>query len=171
MNHLAKDSWGVPRRGRPSDYHIEYAEQAAKLCRLGATDEEIADFFKDVRTINRWKIDHPDFCQALKDGKLVSDMDVADRLHQRALGFEYEEAQAHKLKTVEYKDGKRVKETDGETGCPARHHGLYLLAQEPPQSRMARTARSSAEGPIYLALLSALIDVFDDRVRSTTDRR
>jgi hypothetical protein len=39
-------------------------------------------------------------------------MDVADRLHQRALGFEYEEAQAHKLKTVEYKDGKPLKETE-----------------------------------------------------------
>jgi hypothetical protein len=99
--------------GRPSDYLPAYSDQAAKLCRLGATDAEIADFFeKDERTINRWKIDHPEFCQALKAGKLVSDMDVADRLHQRALGFEYEEAQAHKLKTVEYKDGKRLKETE-----------------------------------------------------------
>ncbi|MHC2315161.1 hypothetical protein ACVIHC_002207 [Bradyrhizobium diazoefficiens] len=99
--------------GRPSDYLPEFADQAAKLCRLGATDAEIADFFeKDERTINRWKVDHPEFCQALKDGKLVSDMEVADRLHQRALGFEYEEAQAHKLKTVEYKDGKRLKETE-----------------------------------------------------------
>lgn len=99
---------GVAKPGRPSDYQTEFADQAAKLCRLGATDAEIADFFgKDERTINRWKVDHPDFCQALKDGKLVSDMDVADRLHQRALGFEYEEAQAHKRKTVEYQDGKR----------------------------------------------------------------
>ncbi|SNT01838.1 hypothetical protein SAMN05216374_2324 [Tardiphaga sp. OK246] len=99
--------------GCPSDYLPEYADQAAKLCRLGATDNEIADFFdKDERTINRWKIDHPEFCQALKDGKLVSDMDVADRLHQRALGFEFEEVQAHKPKTVEYKDGKRLKETE-----------------------------------------------------------
>jgi hypothetical protein len=55
----------VAKRGRPSDYKPEFADQAAKLCRLGATDQEIADFFgKDERTINRWKIDHPDFCQA-----------------------------------------------------------------------------------------------------------
>lgn len=39
-------------------------------------------------------------------------MNVADRLHQRAMGFEYYEAQAHKLKKVEYKDGKRLKETE-----------------------------------------------------------
>jgi hypothetical protein len=48
----------------------------------------------------------------LKESRLTSDMEVADRLHQRAKGFEYMEAQAHKLKTVEYKDGKRVRETD-----------------------------------------------------------
>jgi hypothetical protein len=28
------------------------------------------------------------------------------------MGFEYLQAQAHKLKTAEYKDGKRVKETE-----------------------------------------------------------
>ncbi|MBR0755732.1 hypothetical protein JQ604_26460 [Bradyrhizobium jicamae] len=32
--------WGVPRHGRPSGYYTEYADQAAKLCRLGATDAE-----------------------------------------------------------------------------------------------------------------------------------
>jgi hypothetical protein len=43
--------------GRPSDFLPEYPDQSAKLCRLGATDAEIADFFgKDERTVNRWKI-------------------------------------------------------------------------------------------------------------------
>lgn len=32
--------------GRPSDYLPEYVDQAAKLCRLGATDAKIADFFE-----------------------------------------------------------------------------------------------------------------------------
>jgi len=31
--------------GRPSGYREEFAEQARKLCRLGATDKELADFF------------------------------------------------------------------------------------------------------------------------------
>jgi hypothetical protein len=35
-------------------------------------------------------------------------MFVTDRMHQGALGFEYLEAQAHNLKTVECKEGKRV---------------------------------------------------------------
>jgi hypothetical protein len=107
--------------GCPSDFLPEYPDQAAKFCRLGATDTEIADFFgKDERTVNRWKIDHPEFCQALKDSKLVSDMEVADRLHHRAVGFEYEEAQAHNLKTVEYKDGKPAVRDGGSAIDPAK---------------------------------------------------
>ncbi|KQW20707.1 hypothetical protein ASC80_10855 [Afipia sp. Root123D2] len=56
--------------GRTFDYLPAYSDQAAKLCRLGATNAEIGDFFeKDERTINRWKTDHPECCQALKAGK------------------------------------------------------------------------------------------------------
>ena len=43
--------------GRPTKYKHEYAEQTYKLCLLGATDEEIANFFDvNVATINRWKM-------------------------------------------------------------------------------------------------------------------
>lgn len=75
--------------GRPSKYKPEYAEQARKLCLLGATDAEMADFFDvDERTVNRWKNDFPEFCQSIKKGKLLADANVADRLYQRAMGYE-----------------------------------------------------------------------------------
>ena len=76
-------------RGRPTKYKKEYAEQARKLCLLGATDSEMADFFNvDERTINRWKNDFPEFCQSIKKGKLLADANVTDRLYQRAMGYE-----------------------------------------------------------------------------------
>lgn len=76
--------------GRPPKYQAEYAEQARKLCLLGATDANMADFFEvDERTINRWKNDHPAFCQALKDGKLEADATVAQSLYRRANGWEH----------------------------------------------------------------------------------
>ena len=51
--------------GRPSKYKSEYAEQARKLCLLGATDTDMADFFDvDEATINRWKLDFPEFCES-----------------------------------------------------------------------------------------------------------
>jgi hypothetical protein len=77
--------------GRPSSYKPEYVEQAEKLCKLGATDAEIANFFQvEERTINRWKRDHPEFCQSLKRGKTLADAKVAERLYRRAVGYSHE---------------------------------------------------------------------------------
>lgn len=74
--------------GRPSKYKQEYAEQARKLCLLGATDAKLADFFEvDEATINRWKHDFPDFCKSLKAGKIQADAEIADSLFNRAKGY------------------------------------------------------------------------------------
>lgn len=78
--------------GRPSDYKEEFAAQAEKLAALGATDQEVADFFSiDVRTVYRWKHDHPAFCQALKVGKETADERVERSLYQKAIGYEQDE--------------------------------------------------------------------------------
>lgn len=78
--------------GRPSLYEPAFAEQARKICELGATDQEIADFFEvDVRTIYRWKHDHGEFCQALKTGKEIADERVERSLYQKAIGYEQDE--------------------------------------------------------------------------------
>lgn len=80
------------KMGRPSAYRKEFAKQAKKLSTLGATDQEIADFFEvDVRTIYRWKHDHVEFCQSLKAGKDVADDRVERSLYQRAIGYEQDE--------------------------------------------------------------------------------
>lgn len=81
-----------PGKGRPSSFKPEYAEQARKLCLLGATDQEIADFFEvDVRTIYRWKADFADFCQSIKAGKESADERVERSLYQKAIGYEQDE--------------------------------------------------------------------------------
>lgn len=76
------------KQGRPSKYKQEYAEQAKKLCLLGATDAKLADFFEvDEATINRWKHDFPDFCKSLKAGKMQADAEIAESLFNRARGY------------------------------------------------------------------------------------
>ena len=78
--------------GRPTEYRDDYADKAAKLARLGATDAEVADFFGvDVRTVYRWKNAHDDCCQALKAGKDEADARVERALYHRAVGYEQEE--------------------------------------------------------------------------------
>ena len=77
---------------RPTKYKEEYVTQAEKLCRLGATDIEVADFLEvDVRTLYRWKGEHEEFCQALKAGKEISDERVERSLFSRATGYEHDE--------------------------------------------------------------------------------
>lgn len=76
---------------RPTDYKPEYAEQARKLCELGATDIEIADFFEvSDRTVYRWQIKYPKFCQALKAGKEAADLRVERSLYHKATGYTFE---------------------------------------------------------------------------------
>lgn len=78
------------RDGRPSLFKTEYCEQAHKLCKLGSTDLEIADFFGVCeRTVNNWKHDHPEFLQSIKVGKLLADANVAEALYRRAVGYSH----------------------------------------------------------------------------------
>jgi hypothetical protein len=76
--------------GRPTDYKPEYAEQVEKLCKLGAIDKELAEFFEvSESTINLWKQVHPEFSESIKKGKLVADAEVAQKLFHRAIGYEH----------------------------------------------------------------------------------
>ena len=52
--------------GRPSKYDPDTMdEQVFKLCLLGATDEEMADFFNvALSTLNLWKKEHPEFSES-----------------------------------------------------------------------------------------------------------
>lgn len=77
--------------GRPSAFKAEYVEQAQKLCRLGSTDEDLADFFKvSIRTISNWKSEHAEFLQALKGGKDEADDRVERSLYQKAVGYTFD---------------------------------------------------------------------------------
>lgn len=77
---------------RPSKYKPEFVDQAGKLCALGATDIEIADFFGvNAATLYRWKNEHPEFCESLKISKEIADDRVERSLFARANGYEHDE--------------------------------------------------------------------------------
>lgn len=93
--------------GRPTEYREEYCEQVKKLCRLGATDKEIADFFDVVEsTINLWKLEHPEFSESIKKGKIVADAEIANSLFHRAKGYSHD---AVKI----FPTGGEMKDKDG----------------------------------------------------------
>lgn len=78
--------------GRPTKYKPEYAAQAEKLCRLGATDAQLADFFEvSISTINLWKVEHATFSESVKLPKAEADEKVEQSLYKRAMGYEHDE--------------------------------------------------------------------------------
>lgn len=82
----------MAKRGRPSSYRDEYAEQAYKLCLLGATDREMANFFSvSEQTLNAWKTAHEKFLESITRGKEAADANVASRLYERAMGYSHPE--------------------------------------------------------------------------------
>jgi len=82
----------IDKGGRPTAYKSEYNDQVFKLCLLGATDVELADFFNVCeKTINNWKEKEPEFLQSLRRGKDQADAKVADSLYNRALGYSHPE--------------------------------------------------------------------------------
>lgn len=77
--------------GRPRKFTPEIIEQVEKLARLGLTDEEMADVLSiAASTLYEWKKSEPEFSEAIKRGKAIADANVADRLYQRAMGFEHD---------------------------------------------------------------------------------
>jgi hypothetical protein len=86
--------------GRPSRFKPEYVTQASKLCQLGATDRELADFFNvSESTIHQWKISHPEFSESLKLGKESADARVAQSLYRRAVGYSFDSEKIFNDKT------------------------------------------------------------------------
>lgn len=104
--------------GKPTQYKPEYAAQAEKLCLLGATDDELADFFDVHRsTIYRWKLEFEEFCNSIKAAKEIADERVVRSLYQKATGYNYVEQQAFKIKVD--RDKEEIEVADVERHAPA----------------------------------------------------
>jgi transposase-like protein len=88
-----------PHRRYPGTmiYKPEFANQARAMCRLGATDEELAEHFGAcVRTIYRWRNTHEEFAEAVVVGKDHADARVERALYSRAVGCTVERTKVFK---------------------------------------------------------------------------
>jgi len=125
---MSKPQGAAKKPGRPTKYKPEFAAQAEKLCRLGATDIEIADFFEvDVRTVYRWKGEHDEFCQALKIAKAEADDRVERSLYARASGYEHDEVDIRVI------DGKIVETPIRKFYPPDTTAAIFWLKNRKPE--------------------------------------
>src|SRR5215211_2855066 len=77
--------------GRPTRFEPEMCEQAHNYCLLGATNDDLAEFFHvSPSTVDRWIARHADFGDAVRQGRIVADARVARALYIRAVGYDRE---------------------------------------------------------------------------------
>jgi hypothetical protein len=84
--------FGPRPKGRPPEYTAEYARMARRcMLAFGATIEELATFLDiSTPTAKRWIDEHEDFRAAVKEGRERADAQVAEKLFQRACGYEHQ---------------------------------------------------------------------------------
>ncbi len=143
-----KEGEGKRGVGRPTEYDPKYCEQANKLCKLGATDEEMADFFDvSVTTLNNWKEKHPEFLLSIREGKEVADMEVVNNLYNGCFDRAIVEEQAFKVKEVSYdENGKRCESERVEVVSVARAvPGDYRSQQFWLRNRKSKNWREKIE--------------------------
>ena len=94
---------------RKSDYHQELVQEVTELAEAGHTDSEIAYALGvSVPTLWWWRKMHPDFAEAFVMGKRFPDDRVEGTLYRVALGYDYTEQQAIKVKTGEHTEEVKV---------------------------------------------------------------
>lgn len=75
-------------RGRKGHWRPEMKEQTFRLCLLGLTNAELAEFFGvSSGTIDYWLQHNKDFQEAVSSGRKEADSKVARALYQRAIGY------------------------------------------------------------------------------------
>lgn len=145
--------------GRPSKFKPEFIAQAEKLCKLGATDLEIADFFEvEVRTVYRWKAENEHFCQALKAGKEEADARVERSLFARANGYEHDEVHVSNYQgTITLTPIRKIYPPDTTAAI------FWLKNRRPEQWRETKAVELTGKdgGPVETITRIELVDMED----------
>ena len=108
-------------------YHPSFCEMAGKLAKLGAIDEDFADFFNVNRsTIHRWRVRHPAFKKAIELSKEMANELVERSLFQRAIGYSHPEVRMFQH------EGKIIKEETIKHYPPDTHAVKFWLYNREP---------------------------------------
>jgi len=118
------------------------------MCRLGATDEELAEHFNVcVRTIYRWRNTHEEFAEAVVAGKEHADARVERALYSRAVGCSVERTKIFKHAG----DSKPIYATYTHHFPPDPNAALQWLRVRQPETWVVQKEQEEEEGGSSLA--------------------
>lgn len=139
------------RGGRPTEYRARFAGEARRLCLLGATNEDLAEFFGvSTVTLNNWMHAHRRFLHAIQRGRERADARVAKSLYRRALGY------SHRAVKIMQHEGKPLVVPFVEHYPPdTAAASLWLRNRQPKRWRDKQEVEVSGEVSIASALAKA----------------
>jgi len=121
-------------------YRQEFARQAAKLCALGATNAQLADFFEvSIRAIETWIADKQDFRDAVLQAKQIADEKVERSLYERANGY------AHPETVVTNNRGEIILTEVTKRYAPDTTAAIFWLKNRKPAQWRDRTELTGAD--------------------------
>lgn len=94
----AAEKLNTGKPGRKTEFRPIYVQQARKMALLGLTNDEIASVFEVTkRTLTTWISTHKPLAEALRQGKVMADANVAAALYERAIGYTHDEIVLHQF--------------------------------------------------------------------------
>lgn len=141
--------------GAPPIYRPEFARQAERLCKLGATDADLADFFEvTIRTIERWKSARKDFGAAVIDGKEKNDERVVRAIYHRAVGY------THDAEKIMQHQGRVIRAKHREHHAPDVQAAIFWLTNRQPDAwRHKQELTGPGGGPLQTIDVTGLTPV------------
>jgi len=133
-------------------YDDSMNEKAYRLSLLGSTEKEIADFLDiALSTLSDWKRRHPQFKEALSQGKLDADSKVAEALFKRAIGYSHEDTD------IRVVDGQIIKTPIEKHYPPETNAAIFWLKNRTRHSERPwlDISRNEISGPNGQAIKSA----------------
>jgi hypothetical protein len=141
---------------RPSSFCEKYIAKARTACERGATDAELASLLKiHPATLYRWKLDFPDFCEAIKAGKEIADERVERSLFHKAVGFDTKRIIPVKLKIGPNQERVELVEVDEHVPADTTAAIFWLKNRRKEQWRDKHEVEHSVDGDLAAVLMAA----------------
>lgn len=126
--------------GRPTKYKPEYVDQARRLAQIGATNNEMADFFEvNIDTFKLWRNVHPEFNDAVKVGREKPDDRTERSLYETANGYDYMEEAAIKVRDSDGNERVEVVKVQKHQPPDPRAAMFWLSNRRPKDWQIKRT--------------------------------
>ena len=141
--------------GRPTLYRSKYASRARELCARGATNPELAGRFGVARsTIDLWIASHPEFAEAVRQGRDVADATAVESLFTLVTGYNHPVEKAFL-----YRGEPRTATYTAHVPPETRACMLWL------RNRRPEDWRANAETPEVTDDIAAALDAAGERMR------